>query len=263
MLIAITSNAQQLNEQNKIKVVENKIYIEAFVNGKGPFQFLFDSGATGIGRLDIKLVQALKLKDVGTIENSDGHNLKIEKLAKVDSLRVGSLKLENVDLMYRDYNAGKPKIPVDGMIGIDFFKDFLLTIDYPQLILGISNSSLSKNDSLVIAYHKPFEVSGQVGGIPCLFKIDTGSSLDFHFPESIIAQVKHQLTGVKGTAVRANTKFELTEAILKEPIWLGKTAYPNEKISYSSLATWVNVGSKFLKRHKISFDQKNKLIKIE
>jgi len=253
----------QKTQQYKFKMLGNKIFLETFLNGKGPYQFMFDSGASGIGRLDIVVVKSLQLKDAGEVENSDGHNTKTEKLAGLDSIRVGDVKLKNVKIMYRDYNLNPGQTRVDGIIGIDFFKNYVITIDFPNGVLELSKAHLSPKDEGVVAYQKPFEVYGTIGSVSCLFKFDTGSFVTFHLPEKVVNQVNHQPTGKKMSARRANTTFELKETVLEVPIAFGGKSFKNEKVVYSSLATWVNVGSAFLKHHKISFDQQRKLIRIQ
>jgi len=255
--------AQAKIERYQIKLVKNKVYIEAFINKKGPYNFLFDSGATGLGRLDVRLVKELGLEDAGDFRNSDGNTIKIEKMAKVDQMKVGKLTIKNINLMYRDYNLNPGPMVIDGVVGRDFFKDFLVSIDYPNQLLEISKNHLSINDPGVTSYDQAFYVTGKIGNIEGRFAFDSGSSQRFHFPEHIIKQVKNQPTGATSITKRANTNYNLTETILADTIWFGNKPFVNQKVNYSSLATWINVGTDFLKDHKITFDQKNKLIKID
>ena len=43
------------------ELVDGRIYVQARVNGQGPFRFAVDTGASGLARADAKLVQALGL----------------------------------------------------------------------------------------------------------------------------------------------------------------------------------------------------------
>ncbi|HEY7546176.1 MAG TPA: pepsin/retropepsin-like aspartic protease family protein, partial [Blastocatellia bacterium] len=62
--------------------------IEVMVNGKGPFLFAIDTGASGAGRVDASLVEKLALPLTGEVRGSDGSgaNARSMKLVQVDSL---------------------------------------------------------------------------------------------------------------------------------------------------------------------------------
>lgn len=255
--------AQEKIKRYRFELIDNKIILKAYINGHGPYNFQYDSGASGIGRLDISLVNALKLPDSGTTQNFDGHNRKIEKKAYVKCFKIGGVEKHNITVMYRDYNQGEPAVKISGLVGSDFFESFMVAIDYPERMIEISNGRLHSYQSGVMSYDAPFSVINKIGGITTSFDFDSGSSQRFHFPEGVIKQLSHSPTGLKSTAKRANTVFELTETIIRDTIWLGNKPFVNQKVNYSSQASWVNIGTGFLKDYKITFDHKNKLIRIE
>ncbi len=254
---------QDFEEINDIIIQDNNIYIKVYVNSKGPYNFIFDSGASGIGRIDQHLISELGLKVVDSIENSDGHNIKTEPLIGIEKLKFGRIELKNISLMSRDYNKKKKDIPIDGFIGRDFFEDYLLTIDCPNRKMIVSKDSLNVLEKDILPYTKPFYIKGRVGSIDTTFLFDTGSNLSLHFPKSIIDRLHFENTSNKIMARRANTEFILQEAILKDDLKLGLIKAKNQTIFYSEKATWINVGMDFMKHYKITFDQKRKLVKIE
>ncbi|MCG3005337.1 hypothetical protein KZ291_32670, partial [Escherichia coli] len=47
--------------QTPFESVDGRIYVQARVNGRAPYRFAVDTGASGIGRADMRLVSALGL----------------------------------------------------------------------------------------------------------------------------------------------------------------------------------------------------------
>ena len=70
------------------RTIDGRIYLDAMVNGEGPFVFALDTGASGMGRADATLADALNLPADGTDETSDGVSS-----AQVDKVRIASLTL--------------------------------------------------------------------------------------------------------------------------------------------------------------------------
>ena len=58
-----------------IRVIDGRVYVQASVNGQGPFTFAVDTGASGFGRADMKLVSKLHLKFSGERNSSDGASM--------------------------------------------------------------------------------------------------------------------------------------------------------------------------------------------
>jgi predicted aspartyl protease len=253
-------------DTHKIKIINNDLLIEVYVNGKGPYNFLFDTGASGIGRIDSRVVEELNLSVVDSIQNYDGSgNYQIEPLVGLDKLAVGNVKVYDVRLMSRNYNKSHKEgdIRTDGIIGRDFFKDYLIKIDCPNNALIISNGSLNSKDSTVSQYTEAFQIRGKIESIDPLFHFDTGSNMSFHIPKSIIDRLSYRNTNNRRIARKANTEYVIQEAILESKIQVGSIEVENQLVGYSEKATYINVGMKFLKNYKITIDQKNKLFKIE
>lgn len=265
IIISVHLKGQEILQKNKIRIINNNLFVEVFVNDKGPYNFIFDSGATGIGRIDKRVVEQLDLKVVDSIKNYDGSgNYRIEAVVRIENLSLGKIGLNNVELMTRDYNKSskKAEILTDGIIGRDFFADYLLVIDCPNETMTVSKGSLNALSKGVLKYTQPFRINGCVGDIDTLFYIDTGSNLAMHFPKSIMDKLDYENTGKKSIARKANSEYALQEAVLNNKIKLGKIHTKGLLVDYSEKITYINIGMKFLKNYKITFDQKNQLLKI-
>lgn len=106
-------------------VERGEIYVPAFVNGRGPFRFVVDTGASGAGRVDVRLVEQLHLRVTGTTTHSDLVNTSTITTVGLDSLRIGALERRDVEVLSRDYNVGMSgdSPPLLGIIGRDFLLD--------------------------------------------------------------------------------------------------------------------------------------------
>lgn len=241
------------------------IFVSAFVNGRGPFRFGFDTGASGIGRADSSLATALSLPKVDQAANSDGVKVDASDVVAVQSLRLGELEKHKVELISRDYNAGRnPGLqPIMGIIARDFFADELVTIDYPARQISFSRGHLKPGDAGVVAYGASFTVpvcfaSGCYPG-----KIDTGSSRSFVVPKDLVTRLSASEPKPIGQGLRTNGVATLYELTLNEPVHVGGVTATNQKVLYAEPSGPVIViGTEFLKDYVLTIDQEAHLLKI-
>lgn len=246
---------------------QGRIYVGAFVNGRGPYRFMVDTGASGHGRLDERLVKELSLKYSGTALNSDSVNTAEVRTVVLDSLRIGGMTLDNANVLSRDYNRNlRPGAKIlYGLIGRDFFAERLLTIDYPRKQMTVSRGSLVAGQPGVVNYEDTLAYPIKLGSFEAEGHIDTGSNADAHLPMEW--SKKLGLTGLEpaGEGRRANTVFKLFAA--KEPIEVN-VAHTRARIRramFSELANAINIGGMFFQNNGcvIMIDIKRRLLKVE
>ena len=247
------------------ELYKGHIYVSAFVNGKGPYRFVFDTGASGMGRADRRLVEELSLPHVGEVQNSDGINIGTMATVTADSVRLGPLEKRHLELQSRDYNLHrKPdEAPVMGIIGRDFYDDRLLTIDYPARKISFSAGMLRATDRGVVAYKSSF-------GIPVCFeigcfegKVDSGSNRSLIIPKYLVGRIPASTPVRIGSGTSANTEFELYEMRLRKPVRVSGITATNQQILYSDPSDdTINIGSDFLKDYVLTIDQRRHLLKI-
>jgi hypothetical protein len=243
------------------------MFVEAYVNGKGPYRFGFDTGASGVGRADSRLVRLLALPTVGEVANSDGIKTTSTTTVALASLRLGTLEKRNVQVPARDYNPDlKPGAVsiIMGIIARDFFTDRLVAIDYPSRTISFSRRSLRVGQPGVVAY------SGSLV-VPLCFasgctdaKIDTGSSRGIVLPKKLVGKVMASQPIKIGEARRSNGLATLYEMTLREPAQVGGETSTGQKVLYADPSTDTAViGSDFLKKYVLTIDQQNHLLRIE
>jgi predicted aspartyl protease len=171
------------------------ILLPVRVNGDGPFEFILDTGA-GTSLLSSDLAKKLNIKIISTKEGQSAGGKISVSLAKVDSLAVGQVKLDEVDVGIVDLSHIAKAIgtKIDGDVGYNFLKHFRITIDYhdceirfdePRRIERLGRSSKTEVPMRLASVAKPLllvQVHANGHG-PFQFAIDTGTSTTAIAPE--------------------------------------------------------------------------------
>ncbi len=153
------------------------------INGKGPFDFVLDTGAS-VCVLSLKAAEQLGLKPVasgGFARAVGGSGTFPIVYGLVKSLEVGSVKLTTVPVYLRDLQTGRNagSDMADGFLGLSALGDFLVTVDYKDHQLGLRYAPRKE-----IA---PADASDLPTPDP------SGSSVPFRLTESGLISVETQL----------------------------------------------------------------------
>jgi hypothetical protein len=248
----------------------NHIYADVGVNGKGPYQFIFDTG--GVNLLTPPLVSELGLKSEGQMQGNgagDGH---IDVgLTKVSSLKLGNATVKDqvFAVMALNKMSVVEGVGMPGMVGFETFRRFVTRVDYGAgTITLIKQSAFDPKDAGVAI---PFAFNGNdidapatYDGIKGLFTIDTGSraSLTLNGPfvaKNNIAPKGKSMAGVTGWGVGGPTR---SIALRGGTLMLGTMAVgaPVVELStdkggaFAETATSGNIGSGVLKRFIVTLD---------
>ena len=248
------------------QLIRGHIYVDGFVNGNGPYVFVFDTGASGMGRADVRLAEELGLARTGQAQNSDGVNVAPIDVVAADSLRLSGIEKRNVELLSRDYNRNRSaeRPLVMGIFGADFFADHLLTIDYPASTVRFSRGELRAGEPGVFAYQDGFRIPVCFASACFQGAIDTGSNQTLVVPKDAVGKIRTSEPVLVGTGTRANTVSKMYEMQLLEPVRIGEVTAANFKIRYADPSDdEINVGSGFLKDYVLTIDSRNRLLRLE
>src|SRR5207248_2165851 len=171
------------------------ILLPVRVNDRGPFEFILDTGA-GTSLLSSDLAKQLAVKILGSKEGQSAGGKVSVSLAKVDSLAVGEIKLDDVDVGVVDLaQIGKTiGTKIDGDLGYNFLKHFRATIDYrnceirledPKRVESFARDAKTEVPIRLASPAKPLilvDVHANGRG-PFQFAIDTGTSTTAISPE--------------------------------------------------------------------------------
>ena len=157
-------------------------FIEVSIDGRGPFNFMIDTGGTL--QLSSTAIAALGLKTAGHGSDSDiDGNAHMVDFVKLPDLQIGEAHIhglygEEVDLNGQSSGGAKP---LDGIIGNELLDRFVTTFDYSHhsLTLALGAPPALAEDTrfdIPFALDHTFPVTGgQINGVAAQFWIDTGS----------------------------------------------------------------------------------------
>jgi predicted aspartyl protease len=156
----------------------NLIFTAVKINGKGPYRFAIDTGATQTV-ISEKLATDLQLQPItSTVVFGIGGGGKVEtKLYKIKELTTGDVKVKNTPV--GTFNDPLVSQIADGILATSIFSDFIITIDYPagQLLLSRKRVSASSGAEILPVWFfsnlllLPVDVNEKRGN----FVVDTGA----------------------------------------------------------------------------------------
>jgi hypothetical protein len=163
------------------QLVNNHIYADVKINGKGPYVFIFDTG--GINLVTPNLAKELGLDVQGGMD---------ARGAGSDTMKAGMTRVQRVDLgdatlkdqafvsIPLDSMSNIEGIEMPGMIGFETFRRFVTRVDYGNKTITLIDPKRFDAKDAGTAVPINFdgnipEVQGSYNGIPGRFTIDTGA----------------------------------------------------------------------------------------
>jgi len=159
----------------------NHIYADVQVNGKGPYQFIFDTG--GMNLLTPPLVASLGLKSEGAMQGGGAGSGHMDVgMTKVSSLSLGNAQVKDQVFLVMPLNAMSniEGVGMPGMVGFETFRRFVTVVDYGKgTITLIKPDKFDPKDSgtpVKFAFNgNGVDAPATYNGVPGVFTIDTGS----------------------------------------------------------------------------------------
>lgn len=246
------------------ETIDGRIYVQATVDGKGPFRFAVDTGASGLGRADSSLVAALGLAIGRPENNSDGVNTAAIDTTTLDSLDVGGLVRTDLSVPTRDYNSRmSPDAAFAGIVARDFFADGLLVIDYPRKTLSFSRKlALSPGEDGVLSYERPFRVPVSIGSVRTEGNLDTGANIAFVLPRSLFDQVGGTPLQAAGGGQLPNTRVDTQRSTVAGPFRIGQLSLRDVEVRVSDRYPELLVGAHALQHAVVLIDQRSKTVAV-
>ncbi|MEW6759585.1 MAG: pepsin/retropepsin-like aspartic protease family protein [Pseudomonadota bacterium] len=245
-------------------VVDGRIYVQARVNGRGPFRFAVDTGASGLGRADKSLVSALGLKIHGKSSTSDGVQSATVDTVQLDSVQLGGLSRQGLEVITRDYGSRmKPEAAFHGILGRDFFADGLLILDYPTKTLSFSPAlSLPTSGDQILKYERAFRVPVSIGGNRLVGNLDSGANVSLVMPQAMYDQVASAPLKDAGQGTLANTRIATKYGVLDQAVTIGSSRLTGVEVRVAERFPELLVGAHILQRYTVMIDQRTKAVAL-
>ena len=252
-------------------LVNNHIYVDAKLNGKGPYRLLCDTGGANVVKPAV--ARQLGLRSEGALEGTGGGEQSEDVgLVKIERVAIGDAVIERQLFAVFDLEKLEPAegALLPGLVGYEVFKRFVVRIDYGRGLLTLTLPSAFQADSRATALpfrfngHTP-QVDGEIDGTAGAFDLDTGSraSLDLTGPfvekNGLAAKYGAKLTAVTGWGVGGPTRSLVTRTkVLKlGPIEVRDVVTGlslQKKGALTNVYVAGNVGAGVLRRFTVTFD---------
>ncbi len=246
------------------RTIDGRIYVEARVNGQGPFVFAVDTGASGMGRADARLVTGLVLPVHGSGETSDGVASARVDTVHLASLELGDLVRRDLEVITRDYASRmSAEAGFDGIIGRDFFGDGLLIIDYPSRTLRFTRKAgLTQGAPGVLAYERAFRVPATIGGVAAEANLDTGANVAFVLPKALFDRVDGGPVAAAKEGRLMNSTVDTGRATVAGPFRIGGAELSNVEVRVSESYPELLAGAHALQHFALLIDQRTKAVAL-
>ena len=246
------------------ELVDGRIYVEARVNGQGPFRFAVDTGASGMARADAKLVSALKLQVQGTAANSDGVTVAEADTIRFATLQLGGLGRRGVEAIARDYRSrSAPRAAFDGILAREFFADGLLVLDYPARILTFSRvRALSPADGNTLEYRRAIRIPVSIGALQAEANLDTGANVALVVPKALYDRLDAGPLQMAAPGRLANGTVETWRATVPGPVRIGGVTLAHVPARVSERYPELLVGAHALRQSVLMIDQRSMRVAV-
>ena len=236
------------------ELIDNRVFVDVRLNGRGPFHFIFDTGSGGFtvfrnvaGRLGVHVEDAGEGSGVGAQTVRVGRT-------KIATMQVGDLRFSDVAfdvLPVSDSDQVFGTKPVDGIFGEDVFERVVVKHDYVHKLLTFTLPSAYdyKGSGTVVPFTLPAQipvVDGALDGVPGKFGIDTGarSSLLLYGPfvahNDLAQKYDAKLEGVTGWGIGGPVRSLLARA---KELTFGNVAVHDLVIRLSTQKTGLTTSS--------------------
>jgi len=119
--------------------VKPLVLVSAFVEGKGPYTFAVDTGAS-MTAVSSELASALRIEAAEDGSMTGAGGMLKAAVGRVASLTVGAASLENLSVVVSEFLETIGQAVggrLDGVVGYNFLRRFRVTIDYPNSMLWL------------------------------------------------------------------------------------------------------------------------------
>jgi hypothetical protein len=261
------------------QLINNHIYADVNVNGKGPYNFIFDTG--GVNIVTPRVAKELGLKSEGQLEGRGagaGHmDMGFTKIAK---LQLGAAEVKDQLFIVAPLDAMAPVEGVDmpGMVGFETFRRFVTRFDYGAhtitLVAPASFDAKTAGTPVPFKFNgNTIEITATYQGIPGNYTVDTGSRapLTLSAPFAAAHDLYRGATpvdAVTGWGVGGPTRSRVLRG---QPLSFGAETVARPVVEVSTdkegamadTALAGNIGAGILKRYIITLDYNHQTMYVK
>jgi hypothetical protein len=208
------------------ELIDNRVFIDAWLDGHGPFHLILDTGAGGFAIADTVARKLGLVVDDGGQGSGVGEKTVRVGRTHLSHIRIGDLRFEDVDTRVFPLDDA-PNVfgtkPLDGWVGLEVFRHVVAKHDYVgrKLTLTLPDRFRYRGRGVIVPFDRPALipiVDATLDGVAGKFGVDTGarSSLLLFGPfvEQNALQTKYgaRLEGVTGWGIGGPVRSLLARA---------------------------------------------------
>jgi hypothetical protein len=230
--------------------------VELRINGKGPYLFILDTGASHT------VIAADVIEELGL------------KGGRIEELRLSDAAMHNVPFLpFPGLSGLGGDRPPRGVLSAAAFPGYLLTLDYPARKILLRAGELPAADQRRVFQYEtndflpkvPIRLQGRVHWV----HVDSASPGGLMLPRRFLEELK--LSSMPVNAGRARTvagEFPLTAAMLEGTIELGEYSLDVGRVIFSDVRPGPapgpgNLGYEVLRQFAVTMDSKNRRMRFE
>lgn len=267
ILSATVGLAQKGTTEIPFTMDRNLMLIKAKVNGKKEYNFIYDTGTTGLV-LSEPLVQENKLKITGKTTIQSPNSTTPDQ---VNTLTVSTLKLNGFEIKDLEGVAMPPQQifspNASGIIGLSAFKGNLVTIDFKNSKLIVRKGKLDPTEKGVIKvdFSRAPEAFVKVNGEDMLAVFDCGGPTEMSFPMEWKSKLKLKSEPVLFAKARTpGGEVEVYKTQLDGILSFGSIEFkdPNIMLVTGGFGA-INFGNPFFQKYTTTLDMANQLMRFD
>jgi hypothetical protein len=237
------------------------------IGGKGPYRFIIDTGTGAEAFVSPELADELQLPSAP--ENAIVNDPSKQGGQRVPMVFLPSIELAGVKFWWvkavRHQVTGEAGT-CQGLLGFTLFRDHLLTLDFPNRQVLLSEGALEPDgEKTVLPFRMPDGVpiaSIEVNGQTMEAQFDSGGG-GLTLPETLAAHQKWDVPPVVfATGQTMASRFEIKAAKLAADVKVGKYTFTHPVVEIHPAFPLVNFGSPPMQSFSITFDQENLLLRL-
>jgi predicted aspartyl protease len=264
----------------------NAIIVQTKINGKGPFNMLFDTGADpSVIDLNTAREIGLKIASFGHQGSGGGTDINLTYETKLPSVELGSLHASKIEALAVDLSKMSEALgkPLQGVLGYSLLKNRVVRIDYLKRIVRFYSkspylktshqSNNSKHTTVSFRYRDDILANGvSVNGKRMTANFDTGSNGGFQLTPAAVVQLDLETEVGKAQiskSVGFNGMTEHREGKIKN-VTIGGISVDGPTVVFYGPGTghdkeaWgIRIGNAFLKDFVVTIDYQRKVITLE
>lgn len=155
---------------------DNRLLVEALIEGEGPFTLLFDTGGRNVVTPEVARQLGLDVGASGSISGAGGRDRAAP--TRIARYEIGDLVLREQPALVIDLEPirrafGFPRL--DGLIGAELLSRLVVAIDFERQVLTLAPPEGDRGVRLAIERvdGKPV-IAGLIDGVPARIVLDTG-----------------------------------------------------------------------------------------